>query len=294
MIWEESKNRKRKKMQKENYDKKDIINNIQVELKKEISPDTMKKFVRICPKCQKNLFYKSLISYKRALKLNTVCKSCNNGHSNKIPYNKKHYITERNCPKCNKIIKYPSGNICYKAGQKNRVCRECNGTAIKHSKNPKEWHRKCPTCNKDMFYLSLKGYLRSKNKNSLCIKCATIIASNKDSVRLCRRVRRLRCVTPCFNKTACMYFDMLNLERNWNLQHALNGGEIKVLGYSLDAYDKEKNIVVEYDEPSHYTKDNKLKIKDVNRQEEIINELNCKFYRYNECTQTLYEVTVVK
>jgi len=91
-----------------------------------------------------------------------------------------------------------------------------------------------------------------------------------------------------FNPRACEYFNKLNKKRKWNLQHALNGGEIECIGYSLDAYDKKRNIVVEYDEPHHYTIYGNLKPKDKKRQNRIINELKCKFYRFNEKEGRLY------
>jgi hypothetical protein len=94
------------------------------------------------------------------------------------------------------------------------------------------------------------------------------------------------------NINACKYLDNLSKQNEWNLQHALNGGEFYVsnLGYFVDGYDKEKNIVVEYDEPLHYNSKGELKEKDIIRQKQIINELNCKFYRYNEKKGELYEI----
>lgn len=88
---------------------------------------------------------------------------------------------------------------------------------------------------------------------------------------------------------ACEYFNKLNEHNQWNLQHALNGGEVRVIGYSLDAYDRDKNIVVEYDEPKHYL-NGKLREKDVLRQQRIITHLGCKFFRYNQKTKELYQV----
>ena len=78
------------------------------------------------------------------------------------------------------------------------------------------------------------------------------------------------------------------------MQHELNGGEIQLIGYSLDAYDKERNIVVEYDEARHYDVDNNLKYKDIIRQNNIIKYLQCKFFRYNERIQLFYEVKYEK
>ncbi len=96
----------------------------------------------------------------------------------------------------------------------------------------------------------------------------------------------------CYSKTACNYMNELNKMYNWNLQHAENGGEIIINGYFLDGYDKDLNIVFEYDEPKHYkdVNNNILKEKDIKRQNEIISLLNCSFYRYNEKIQKLYKV----
>lgn len=62
-----------------------------------------------------------------------------------------------------------------------------------------------------------------------------------------------------------------------------------VCGYWLDGYDKEKNIVFEYDESFHYPY-GKLRHKDIVRQNRIIAFLNCAFWRYNEKTKELYKV----
>ncbi len=94
------------------------------------------------------------------------------------------------------------------------------------------------------------------------------------------------------SKKGCDYIDKLNEEKQWNLQHALNGGEYEVCGYFLDGYDKELNIAFEYDEPKHYKDvyNNILNDRDVIRQKEIINFLKCEFYRYNEKLNFLYKV----
>lgn len=90
-----------------------------------------------------------------------------------------------------------------------------------------------------------------------------------------------------FNKTACLYLDELSLNNGWNLQHALNGGERVIYGYSVDGYDVDKNIIVEYDEPRHYDKNGNLKPKDIKRMKRIIDHTKCEFYRYNEKNKTL-------
>ena len=97
----------------------------------------------------------------------------------------------------------------------------------------------------------------------------------------------------CFyNKKACKYIDKLNEEKCWNLQHAENGGEVECLGYFLDGYDKDLNIVFEYDEEQHYKdkEHNILNDKDIQRQQNIINKLHCEFWRYNEYLDLLYKI----
>jgi len=65
-----------------------------------------------------------------------------------------------------------------------------------------------------------------------------------------------------------------------DLQHAENGGEfyVKGLGYFVDGYSAEKNIVIEYDEPHH-----KRQVEaDQRRQKKITEHLNCEFIRISQ------------
>lgn len=95
-----------------------------------------------------------------------------------------------------------------------------------------------------------------------------------------------------FSSKACDYIDRLNKANNWNLQHALNGGEKRIGNYFVDGYDKQNKIIFEYDERKHYldVETNKLREKDEIRQNKILNILGSewKFYRYNEKKDILY------
>lgn len=97
---------------------------------------------------------------------------------------------------------------------------------------------------------------------------------------------------PRYNKESIVFINKLNEEKQWNLQHAENGGEIEICGYFVDGYDKELNIVFEYDEPRHYKDIEKsiLNEKDIERQNNIIQKLDCEFYRYNEYKKYFYKV----
>jgi len=82
---------------------------------------------------------------------------------------------------------------------------------------------------------------------------------------------------PNFNPKACYIIEKYGENNGYNFQHALNGGEfyIKELGYWVDGYDKEKNVVIEYQEKHHLHP--KHIEKDKRRKEEIIKILKCKF-----------------
>ena len=102
-----------------------------------------------------------------------------------------------------------------------------------------------------------------------------------------RKIQNFQCN---YNETACKFIDELNIKNNWHLQHAMNGGEIHVGPYSLDGYDKNLNIVFEYDEnkPKHTSL--KGQIKDKYRQLYIMEKLNCEFWRYSERENLLYKI----
>ncbi|NBO23125.1 hypothetical protein EBU94_07305 [bacterium] len=197
----------------------------------------------------------------------------------------------RNCPKCERELIYKNKNQLRKSIHNHTICKSCSAKCQniwKHSKNwkiklkddGKLWTKLCPRCGDEQSYKSKIILNRAKRKNAVCRECQLRV----------RKPTYISLVGPNYNPAACQYFDELSVRNNWNLRHALNGGEIEILGYFLDAYDKNKNIVVEYDEPRHYDKLGNLKQKDVLRQKCIMSHLKCKFFRYNEKTKVLYEI----
>lgn len=98
-----------------------------------------------------------------------------------------------------------------------------------------------------------------------------------------RVIQERGCIS--YNRDACALFDQINLEYNWNGQHALNGKEKMVIGYSLDYYEPNLNIVIEFDEDFHKFQSEKDQI----RQNKITEKLGCKFYRINENEKHLWK-----
>lgn len=95
-----------------------------------------------------------------------------------------------------------------------------------------------------------------------------------------------------YNKSAIPIIDEYGKENGYNFQHAENGGEVTIIGYWVDGYDKEKNVVIEYYERAHYNIDGSLKCKELKRENEIINFLKCIFIRINafDRNKLYYEV----
>lgn len=87
--------------------------------------------------------------------------------------------------------------------------------------------------------------------------------------------------SPNYNIKACEIFDNISKAQNINIRHAMNGGEyyIRSLGYWVDGYDVENNVVYEFDEKRHFEVNGELKERDKVRQTRIENLLGCKFIR---------------
>jgi len=117
-----------------------------------------------------------------------------------------------------------------------------------------------------------KGKHRSKEtKEKIALSLNKRNLSEKTKQKL--REIRLGKVTPNFNSIACQQIDEYGKKHRYNFQHALNGDEVRVIGYSLDGYDAKKNVVIEYYEIAH----RKRWRKDLVRQRRIMKHLGCKF-----------------
>ena len=114
------------------------------------------------------------------------------------------------------------------------------------------------------------------NKNG-CPKCGNRNKRLKTIKRIKKNKLNGNQLTPNFNLDACRLFDEIMNEKNIHIQHAKNGGEhhIKELGYWVDGFDKENNVVYEFDEKYHKYQTEK----DLIRENEIKLFLKCEFIR---------------
>ena len=215
-----------------------------------------------CPICGTQISYKDRKALLQSIRLKSNCKNCS---------------IEIKKSKISKTLKdkYKSGDIVAnmtgahspesrrKQGDSKKGRKQSIESNIKRSiscKNAKcgtyNKGRRCTEDNKKKFRLNMIERLSKTNKN----------------------------FHPPYNEKGCDYFNNLMIENNTFIQHALNGGEyhIKELGYWVDGYDKENNIVYEWDEEHHHYVDGSLSEKDIKRQIEIEKFLNCEFIRIRE------------
>ena len=158
------------------------------------------------------------------------------------------------------------------------------------------WYRKCIICNR--LVGSSYHHNTYKRLNVPCHKCGILknVGSkrstetrNKQRISAIKRLQRYQLYNkPNFNPCACYFIDNLNYSLGLNFQHALNGGEVWLSGFYPDGYDREKNIIFEYDEPWH--KSEKSKKHDAWKETRIIENIHPKmFIRYDKKSNRLYD-----
>jgi len=207
---------------------------------------------RKCPDCSKDLYYSSKNNFNTAIKLNKVCKSCS-----------------------------------YKKSKNGRIksfCISCNNE-FEHFISDgirKFCSRKCFDIGKNKTNLCKPKTKETKFKISQKLKGRIISEDQKINHGIFMRTRFGELgikgkFKPNFNPNACVLIEEYGKQNGYNFQHALNHGEyyIKELGYWVDGYDSEKNVVIEFYEEWH--RKTKQKEKDQKRKELIMKTLNCKF-----------------
>lgn len=296
-IWGDVKKVKRKKMKTEEIDKTDTTKTTELKFVNEtLNGITEKKWQKNCPKCGNLQFYVHKRSLMDSIRYGCVCNICKDVLRKEKTitknFNKKY---EKTCLGCGVIQSYKSKWSLDRSIVNNALCKKCVLKGRLMSEHQKEFLRKRVGKNNPMYGKTCSIETRKKMSISRKGKPGKpLTEETKHKLRLYRAnwVNEFA-GGPQYNPIACKFFDELNIQNQWNLQHAENGGEfyVKQLGYFLDAYDKERNIAVEYDEPKHFTVEGNLKEKDVKRQERITSLLKCKFFRYNELTKEFKSFT---
>lgn len=216
-----------------------------------------KKWIRNCPQCDSEISYTLKDNLKRANKVGSLCKSCSKAGENHPKYGKS--ITEEHKQKLIKAISVPCSDEkkkkisdANKGRKMSKEFRENIANRLRGKKLPEEVKRKIRlTIIKQIEEKKLNGGQMHPNYNPSSIP---IIEQKANELGIT------------------------------DLQHAENGGEffISDLGYWVDGYSKEKNIVIEFDEAHHFDSDGNLIEKDIKRQKEIEKYLGCEFIRISE------------
>ena len=81
---------------------------------------------------------------------------------------------------------------------------------------------------------------------------------------------------PRYNPNSIVYLDLISEKLGIPIQHALNGGEKKIIKYWIDGYIEEYNICIEWDEKEHEKEQDKI------RENYLKENYGCKFVRINE------------
>lgn len=203
----------------------------------------------------------------------------------------------RECPSCGCILSYSSKwnmnrsennqslcSSCWQIGEKNHIF----GKSSWNKGLPKERQPRYGKLVSDKFRKMMSVKMSGKNNHRFG-KPLSKEHKQKLRISIINRIQKYGIHSKNFNPKACQFIEEYGKKNGYNFQHAMNGGEIMASGYSLDGYDKEKNIIFEYDENHHNLLSKKKK--DLIRQQNIINSLNPKlFLRYDEKNNKLYDV----
>lgn len=221
---------------------------------------------RVCPICKRGILYEYKCSWKRCSDLRLPCKACAakiRGIKNTKPR------IPILCKTCQKVKYYLLDNE--KARKRSGMnCKHC---ALQRRPSNRKG-KKMPRAAKILLSKKLSGKnhpqygksLSDEHKHKIRVAVANDMANKKH-------------YKPNYNLTACRTFDRLNHVIGLHIQHAENGGEVFVpeLGYWLDGYDKENNVVYEWYEKHHFKPDGTMRRRDIVRIHEIKNLYDCDF-----------------
>jgi hypothetical protein len=232
------------------------------------------EFKRVCPQCNKEIFYKNKYNFNKSNLNNKICSYCSKQNVGLRNRGKKRTEKVKNVIS-QKMINHPSikGNL----ERANKIKNKLIGRDVsKFHKGKQSFSKSCKLC-----YKEFECQPHRKESNHFCgKKCQyEYYFLNKKW-------------TPKFNPNACSLIEEYGIKNGYNFRHALNGGEYKIknLNFWVDGYDEEKNVVIEYYEKHHLLPKNLEK--DKIRKEIIIQALKCEFiilYYNNKIEKYKYE-----
>lgn len=240
-------------------------------------------YKRKCPDCGGEVTYLHEKSLKRAENENRSCRKCMNRGI--IPWNKGSNLSEehkKNISNSEKGREITWGDKISKSRKGRKLSSEHieklkqNHVGMKGKSHSIETLKKMSEIkmgiNNPMFGKEKSDETRKKHRISMINYINGTIKENGKTMH------------PNFNKIACDKFDEISKLNNIKIKHAMNGGEfyIQELGYWLDGYDIENNVVYEFDESHHYDFDGNLRDKDILRENQIKDFLKCKIIRIKE------------
>lgn len=233
----------------------------------------MLEYKKICPKCGREQIYSSKSNLKRALEENSVCNHCQSKHAR--TFSKGNLGHTHSTEAKNKMKKaWEKRPHIFSDETRRKMSASAKGKIVSDE-----------TRNK-MRLANLGKKLSGETKKKISKNSASKTPDVKRKLRLAR-IKQLERdifngnqVFPSYNPNACKIIDEYGKKHGYNFQHAMNGGEyfIEKLGYWVDGYDKDKNVVLEYQEKKHKYKVNK----DLERKREIVDFLGCKFIEIKE------------
>jgi hypothetical protein len=198
----------------------------------------------------------------------------------------------RKCSGCDIDLEYSSYHSWWWANRHNQVCRGCAHTGkiltdetkrkislvVSGKGNPMYGHHHTKKV-KQFISLNNKG---NRSKSGQICDADTKMNMRKAAIK---RIK-IQGTSRSYNPVACDFMDAI---KKYKFLHARNSSdEYQFRGYFADGYDKNRNIWFEYDEPHHY-RNGLLKKKDFFRMREVIDNLHCRFLRYNEQKKVMIE-----
>ena len=253
-----------------------ITNVIENKLNKNEWNDIEKVGKRNCPKCNKEILYKNKESFSVSIKENSICRSCaNTRHID--PFIK-------NCPNCNAEMSYPLFKLLKYSIENDVWCHKCAGKKTIETRIKRK--NLYGNRNQSIYSKKRMSKLHKGQNNPFYGHKHTNETRRKLRLNTIKYIEKIKGgkMFPLYNKKSCEYFKKMEIENGWNGYYATKNGEyfIKDLGYWVDYYEPMLNIVIEWDEKTHYNLDGILKMRDNRRMLEIKKRLNCQFFRFNE------------